>query len=108
VAAVIGVITGSLLHLSSTIVVSSLNLQSSPEDEYLKPASLLRLRRRLPQQRIKSPAMARSGEMPRGEGANLERAYAGMDRAAGRARGGERGILSQTILEEDDDSEEGF
>ncbi|KAI9786870.1 MAG: hypothetical protein M1839_005101 [Geoglossum umbratile] len=123
VAAVIGIITGSLLHLFSTVVVSALNLQPSSggeeeeeeeeeeddddDEEYVKPRRKQQL-----QLRTKPSGVARSKEKSRrdgGGGGGAERAYVEMDWGTRRARAREPGgLLSQIILEEEDNSEDEF
>ncbi|KAI9768434.1 MAG: hypothetical protein M1840_004843 [Geoglossum simile] len=111
VAAVIGIVTGSLLHLSSTTVISALNLQPSlgDEGEYMRPSSPLKPHRKQLQLRAKPSGAARSKGKSRRNGGNSERVFLEMDWGMGRLRrGGTGGLFSQVILEEDDNSEEGF
>jgi hypothetical protein len=111
VAAVIGIITGSLLHLSSTTVISALNLQPSLGDEggYTRPSLLLKSHKKQLQLRTKPSGVARSKDKSRRNGGNAERAFPEMDWGAGRVRKrGAGGLFSQVILEEEDNSEEGF
>ncbi|KAH8768035.1 hypothetical protein BGZ57DRAFT_856573 [Hyaloscypha finlandica] len=101
VAAVIGLLTGSILHMSSSILVSIFNLTPTPEEIGRSAASVraAREKKKLEQAWQSSTTKVESGKW-KGE-PSTDKKYSEWLEI-------DRGLLRQTILEEDDDSEEGF
>lgn len=109
VAALIGLITGSILHFSSTMLITIFDLRPSAEEKGRTAASVREAREKKNQQdawqssssRKYSDNLIRLEEMARKDYSDF------LDKDWGKRREGQ-GLLSQTILEEDDDSEDGF
>jgi hypothetical protein len=104
VAALVGVLTGSILHLSSTVLISLFNLNHSVKDEGRSAASVRAAR----SQKKLEDAWGRSilkGETRAKEDAAIEEKYAVWLEKSSTTGPGD-GLLGQTILEEDDDSDE--
>ncbi|PMD65143.1 uncharacterized protein K444DRAFT_520190 [Hyaloscypha bicolor E] len=101
VAAVIGLLTGSILHMSSSILVSIFNLTPTPEEIGRSAASVraAREKKKLEQAWQSSTTKVESGKW-KGE-PSTDKKYSEWLEI-------DRDLLRQTILEEDDDSEEGF
>ncbi|KAI9721448.1 MAG: hypothetical protein M1812_002210 [Candelaria pacifica] len=101
VAAVVGILTGSVLHLSSSFLITTLNLQSGPEEDEPLPISIVAARRQKRSARLETP-MVKLKQSPRID-TSMNREYADwLEKDRGRRK---NGLLSTTILEEDDDSE---
>jgi len=109
VAALIGILTGSILHFSSRFIGSVLNLQDVQEEESHPPVSLRTLQDRKTLEDAwdaATPVRSYAGRPRLKE--SLASEYAGLLKSdLGKKREG-HGLLSQTILEEDDDSGDGF
>jgi hypothetical protein len=108
VAALIGLLTGSLLHFSSSMMTKALNLQVSPEQSGRTAASVraAREKKRLEDAWQASTPIRSNQARARVEDASKDYSeYIEKDR--GKRKEGQ-GLLSQTILEEDDDSEDGY
>ncbi|KAI9818527.1 MAG: hypothetical protein M1827_000586 [Pycnora praestabilis] len=103
-AAIVGILTGSILHFSSTLLASTLNLDSVPAREGRTAASVRAARREKLPQRLDLPAL-QIGPLPKLE-KPMKREYTDL-LEKDRVRRPD-GLLSQTILEEDDDSEDEF
>jgi hypothetical protein len=108
VAALIGLLTGSILHFSSTMLIRLLGLQPSPAytsrtAAYIRAA---REKRKLEDAWHVPPPTGHPRGRKRLEDP-LKEYSEYLDKDRGKRRDG-RGLLSQTILEEDDDSEAGF
>jgi hypothetical protein len=102
VAAVIGLLTGSILHISSSILVSVFNLTPAPEETGRSAASVRAARekkKKLEQAWQSSTTRTERGKLK--EDPSMEKKFSEWLET-------DQGLLSQTILEEDDDSEEGF
>jgi hypothetical protein len=101
VAAVIGLLTGSILHISSSILVSVFNMTPAPEETGRSAASVraAREKKKLEQAWQSSTTRIERGKLK--EDPSMEKKFSDWLET-------EQGLLSQTILEEDDDSEEGF
>jgi hypothetical protein len=101
VAAVIGLLTGSILHISSSILVSVFNLTPAPEETGRSAASVraAREKKKLEQAWQSSTTRTERGKLK--EDPSMEKKFSEWLET-------DQGLLSQTILEEDDDSEEGF
>ncbi|PVH85399.1 hypothetical protein DL98DRAFT_44923 [Cadophora sp. DSE1049] len=102
VAAVIGLITGSILHLSSSLLVSVFNLTAIPEGTGRSAASVraAREQKKLEQAWDRIPSKSEKGDL---------RNDPEMEKFAEWLEKGDQGVLGQTILEEDDsDDLDGF
>jgi len=108
VAAVVGLITGSILHLSSTILITLFNLTPVPEEEGQSSTSMRAVQE---QKKLEEAWQSSSSKgVQRGFGADtsLGKTYAEWrDKNAGKRREDQR-LFKQTILEEEDDSDDGF
>jgi len=107
VAAIIGLLTGSILHFSSNIIISILDLHSKPQESGRTAASVRAAREKKLEEawQTVTPAGGNQGRARLGEA--LKKEYAEyLDKDGGKKREGQ-GLLSLTILEEDD-SEDGF
>jgi hypothetical protein len=98
VAAVIGLLTGSILHMSSSILVSVFNLTSTPEETGRSAASVraAREKKKLEQAWQSSTTKTERGKWK--EEPSTEKKFSEWLET-------DQGLLRQTILEEDDDSE---
>lgn len=104
VAAVIGLITGSLLHLSSVVLVSVLNLTPIPEEIGRSAASVRSAREQKKLEEVWQSSKAQADQARWRSDTSTERKYAEwLEKDIGKRRE-EQGVLGQTILEEDDDS----
>jgi len=99
VAALIGLITGSILHVQSSVLVSLFNLDSKPEER--TPLRSLKERRELKEKADSSSG----GELKWKVDPSVERKYSEW---LEKKQEDDRGLFTQTIIEEDDDSEDGF
>jgi hypothetical protein len=100
VAAVIGVITGSVLHLSSTVMMAAMNLQSTNSIEAEGKISQSKADGKRSRRIRKSQSLSENGLN------DLNKDYREwLDKDRG-VKG--KGLVSQTILEEDDSSDDGF
>lgn len=109
VAAVIGLVTGSILHIASTILVSLFNLAPVPVEKGRSAASVraAREQKRLEEAwQSSSPFLEDQGRLPINN--SLEKNYAEWREKDSGKRREDQGLFKQTILEEDDDSEDGF
>ncbi|TVY81471.1 hypothetical protein LSUE1_G003205 [Lachnellula suecica] len=100
IAAVIGIITGSILHISSTILVSIFNLAAVPEETGRTAASVRAARE---QKKLEG---AWESSVSKGESAGSKkdastRNTEWLGSELGKRRE-DQGLLGQTILEEDD------
>ncbi|KAI9746527.1 MAG: hypothetical protein M1818_000240 [Claussenomyces sp. TS43310] len=104
VAALIGIITGSVLHFSSSLLITALGLRPTAEEKTRTAASVREAR----QQKKLEDSWQTSTRAARDTAARAEllrQEYAEyFDRDRGKRKDG-AGLLSQTILEEDDDSD---
>jgi hypothetical protein len=105
---VIGLLTGSIVHLSSTFLVSFFNLSPIPEERG-RPVASVRAAR--VQKKLEEPwwqSSSSKGDRARlRSDASLEKKYAEwLEKDVG-TRKEDQGLLGQTIIEEDD-SEYGF
>jgi hypothetical protein len=101
VAAVIGLLTGSILHMSSSLLVSIFNLTPTPEETGRAAASVRAARetKKLEQAWQSSTTKIQGGNWK--DDSSTEKKFSEWLET-------DQGLLRQTILEEDDDSEEGF
>ncbi|KAF7955376.1 uncharacterized protein EAE97_000635 [Botrytis byssoidea] len=100
-AIVIGLITGSLLRVSSSILASLFKLTSGPEDTDLSVASIRAAREH--KKRNSKPDPSKWKVDP-----SVEKRYSGwLEKDRGRKKD-EHGLSAQIIIEEDDDSDDGF
>lgn len=108
VAAVIGILTGSMLHITSSILVSIFKLTSTPEETGRSAASVRAAREK---KKLEQAWQSSTIKNERGSWKTellTEKKYAEWLETDRGQRGEDQGLLRQTILEEDDDSEEGF
>ena len=108
VAAVIGLLTGSVLHLSSSILVSLFNLTTVPEDPGCSQASVRapREQKKLEEAWQSSPS---KGDPNKSKfDTSMQKKYAEWLEKDVRKRRTGQGVLGQTIIEEDDDSDDVF
>ncbi|PMD43381.1 hypothetical protein L207DRAFT_509909 [Hyaloscypha variabilis F] len=101
VAAVIGLFTGSILHMSSSLLVSIFNLTPTPEETGRSAASVRAARetKKLEQAWQSSTTKIQGGNWK--DDSSTEKKFSEWLET-------DQGLLRQTILEEDDGSEEGF
>jgi len=100
VAAVIGLVTGSILHLSSTVLVSLFNLTSTPEEKGRSAASVRAAREQRKLEEVWQNSSFK-GDQTRLGGGSLGKDYAEwLEKDSGKRR--EDDLFKQTILEEDD------
>lgn len=102
VAATIGLLTGSILHVSSSLLVSVFNLTAVPEETGRSAASVraAREQKKLEQAWDRIPIKNERGDL---------RSDPEMEKFAEWLEKGDQGVLGQTILEEDDsDDLDGF
>jgi hypothetical protein len=108
VGALIGLLTGSLLHFSSSILTKALNIQALPEQSGRTAASVRATREK---QRLEDAWQASTpirSNQARARVEDTSRDYSEyIEKDRGKRKEGQ-GLLSQTILEEEDDSEDGF
>lgn len=103
-AALIGLLTGSILHLSSSVLVSLLDLQPVAEEKGRTAASVRAAREQKKLEEAWQSSASR-GDQTRWKADTSMQKW--LEKDVGRRRE-ERGVLGQTILEEDDDSEDIF
>jgi hypothetical protein len=106
VAAVIGLITGSLLHLSSSILMSLFNLTPAPAEAGRSAVSLRAARERKQFEHAWQSSAIKSEQVKWGSDISLGRYADWVGKDAGQRE--DQGVVGQTIIEEDDDSEDGF
>ena len=108
-AALIGIFTGSVLYFCCKIIISVFNLQTVHGDERRQPVSLPAQQDR---KRFEDAWDAATPKLPYAGGPKLEEnlasEYAVLSSKDLGKKKESQGLLSQTILEEDDDSEDGF
>ncbi|KAH8598025.1 hypothetical protein B0O99DRAFT_684084 [Bisporella sp. PMI_857] len=100
VAAIIGLVTGSILHISSTILVSLFNLASSPAANRVPLLSREQVNL---EEAWSNSSYTRDGTR---SGAFLEKRFAEWQKKDGGPQRDDGSLFAQTILEEDDDSDE--
>ncbi|CAD6439667.1 5ffba10d-8892-4564-ab5b-a0dda35c9f7f [Sclerotinia trifoliorum] len=97
----IGFITGSVLRISSNVLASLLKLTSNPEDT---GHSLVSIRATEEQKKQETkPDLLKWKVDP-----SVEKRYSEWLEKDGGRKKDEHGLLAQTIIEEDDDSDDGF
>ncbi|PBP20538.1 hypothetical protein BUE80_DR008647 [Diplocarpon rosae] len=94
-AAIIGLITGSVLHLSSSVLVSLFNLNSVPEEMGRSAASVRAAREKKKLEQALPTSKAKSESANSRDEASIEKYTEWLEKS-------EQGLLGQTILEEDD------
>lgn len=107
-AAVIGLVTGSILHFSSSVLVSLLDLTPVPEDKGRSAASVRTAREQSHFEKAWQSSSFTAGQGRLGVDMSLEKDYAGWVEKDSEKRQEGHTLLKQTILEEEDDSDEGF
>jgi hypothetical protein len=107
VAAIVGLATGALLHFSSSLLVTLFNLSPAPESED-KGRTAASVRAAREQKVLEAAWKTSTTKQTSGTGSDsLEERYSQwLEMDAGRHR--TKGVAGQTILEEDDDSLDGF
>ncbi|RDW70246.1 hypothetical protein BP5796_08643 [Coleophoma crateriformis] len=105
IASFIGLISGSILYFSSTVLVSLFHLESVPEDKGRTAASVRAAREQKKLEEAWQSSSLNSEQTTRWKADTSMQKW--LEKDAERRRD-ERGILGQTILEEDDDSEDVF
>ncbi|CAG8962252.1 hypothetical protein HYFRA_00005305 [Hymenoscyphus fraxineus] len=100
IAALVGLVTGSILHLSSSALISLLNLTPEPEGKGRSAASVRAAREKRMLEDAWDSSVLRESET--GDSSSSARKQTiWLDRGR---RGKKQDLLRQTILEEDDDS----
>jgi hypothetical protein len=108
VAAVIGILTGSILHTTSSILVSIFNLTPAAEETGRPAASVQAAREKMKLEQAWQSSTIKNERGSWKTEPSMEKKYAEWLEADRGQRVEDQGLLRQTILEEDDDSEEGF
>ncbi|CZR58916.1 uncharacterized protein PAC_08808 [Phialocephala subalpina] len=106
VAAVIGLVTGSVLHLSSTVLVSLFDLTPTPEEKGRTAASVRAAREKKLEQ-VWQDSQVKDEDGNWKNGISMEKYVEWLEKNATQ-RGDDHGLLGLTILEEEDDSEDEF
>lgn len=106
VAAVIGLVTGSILHLSSTVLISLFDLTPVPEEIGRSAASVRAEREKKRLEDAWQSSSSRAEARLRADPAVEKRYAEWLEKGIGKRREDE--LLRQIILEEDDDSEDRF
>lgn len=103
VAAFVGVLAGSVLYAFSFVLGSVFNLTATPEDKGRTAASVHAAREKKKLERVWQSSVTKNGN----SNASMEK-YAAWLEKGGKDYRTEDGLFGQTILEEDDDSEDVF
>jgi hypothetical protein len=104
----IGLVTGSLLHLSSTVLASLFNLTPTLEEKGRSAVSVRRVKEQRKLEEVWQSSSSAGDRARLRSDPSLERKYAEwLEKDVGK-RKEDQGLLGQTIIEEDDDSEAGF
>ncbi len=107
IAAVIGLAFGVILHASSSVLVSSFNLSSGPEDRGQTAASVRAAREKKKLQQAWQSSILESDRSSSRTDAPIERYAEWLEKDMDMSqRREEQGLLGQTILEEDDSDDE--
>jgi hypothetical protein len=106
VAAVIGLVTGSVLHLSSTVLVSLFDLTTTPEEKGRTAASVRAAREKKLEQ-VWQDSQVKDEDGNWKNDISMEKYAEWLEKNATQ-RGDDHGLLGLTILEEEDDSEDEF
>jgi hypothetical protein len=108
VAALIGLLTGSILHMSSSILVSIFNLTPTPEETGRSAASVRAAREKKKLEQAWQSSTIKSERGGWKVEPSTEKKYTEWLETDHSQRREDQGLLGQTILEEDDDSEGPF
>lgn len=100
-AVIIGLISGSLLRVSSSILASLFKLTTGPEDTRRSVAPIRAAREH--EKRDSTPDVSKWKVDP-----PVEKRYSGWLENDGGRKKDEHGLSAQIIIEEDDDSDDGF
>jgi hypothetical protein len=108
VAAVIGLLTGVTLYISSSVLVSIFNLTPDPEEKGHSAASFraAREKKKMQQQQLEQEwqnSILKNEDSTWKSDSSMEKYAEWLEKGRGYRR--EDGLLGQTILEEDDDSD---
>jgi hypothetical protein len=108
VAAVIGLLTGVTLYISSSVLVSIFNLTPDPEEKGHSAASFraAREKKKKQQQQLEQEwqnSILKNEDSTWKSDGSMEKYAEWLEKGRGHRR--EDGLLGQTILEEDDDSD---
>lgn len=106
-AAIIGLVTGAILHLSSTVLVSLFDLAPALEKEGRTAASVRAARDRKKLEQVWHDSQIRDEDGNWRNDISTEKYAEWLEKNANQ-RGDDHGLLGLTILEEEDDSEDDF
>jgi hypothetical protein len=106
VAAVIGLVAGSILHISSTVLISLFDLTPEPDERGWSIASVRAGKEKRKLEDASQSSSSRGETRSRSDSATDKKYAEWLEKDRGRRK--EEGLFRQTILEEDDDSEVGF
>lgn len=107
VAAVIGLVTGSILYLSSTVLVSLFDLTPTPEEKGRTAASVRAAREKKKLEQVWQDSQVKDEDGNWRNDISTEKYAEWLEKNATQ-RGDHHGLLGLTILEEEDDSEDEF
>lgn len=106
IAAIIGLTAGSILHLSSTFLVSILNLEQTTEDKGRTAASVRAAREQKKLEDAWQSSTGRTEQKLWRDDIVMEKKYTEwIEKNSGKRRE-DQGLLGQTILEEDDSDDD--
>jgi len=105
IAVVIGLAFGVILHASSSVLVSSFDLSSDPEDRAQTAASVRSAREKRKLQQAWQSSILESDRSSSRTDAPIDRYVEWLEKDMSQRRE-EQGLLGQTILEEDDSDDE--
>ncbi|TVY14719.1 hypothetical protein LARI1_G006877 [Lachnellula arida] len=108
VAAVIGVITGSLLHIFSTVLISMFDLAAVPEDTGRTAASIRAAREQKKLEGAWESSISKSDSARLKKDPSTRKQQTEWLESELSKRRENQFLLGQTIIEEDDDSEDRF
>jgi hypothetical protein len=95
------------LHISSSVLLSLFNLTPVPEEGGRSAASVRAARERKKLEHAWQSSAIKSEQVKWGSDISLERYTDWVGKDASQRRE-DQGVIGQTIIEEDDDSEDGF
>ena len=108
VAALIGLVTGSILHLSSALLTSLFNLNPTHEEKGRSEASISSASEDGKLEKIWRNSLTKEYQQSLHHDSSLEKKYAEwLEKDIGK-RKEDYGLLGQTIIEEEDDADDGL